>query len=69
MIIFYNIGRVNHLMWKNGGPIIMVQVENEYAGYGDRLQPGNFDPGLCSELTPFLGEKSTNLLGMQKNNF
>jgi beta-galactosidase GanA len=32
-------------MWKNGGPIIMVQVENEYAGYGKANEPGDLDPG------------------------
>ena len=26
-------------MSENGGPIVMVQVENEYAGYGQDVDP------------------------------
>ena len=26
-------------MYENGGPIVMVQVENEYAGYGNLVDP------------------------------
>ena len=37
-------------MYKNGGPIIMVQIENEYAGYGDRFKPGNLDPEFLGWL-------------------
>lgn len=30
-------GQVKGLMWKDGGPIIAVQIENEYGGSGDHL--------------------------------
>ena len=30
---------VKDLMYENGGPIVMVQIENEYAGYGQAVDP------------------------------
>ena len=30
---------VKDLMYEKGGPIVMVQVENEYAGYGQAVDP------------------------------
>lgn len=43
-------GRVNHLMYRNGGPIIAVQIENEYAGFADALEIGPLDPGFLTWL-------------------
>ena len=30
---------VKDLMYEKGGPIVMVQIENEYAGYGQAVDP------------------------------
>lgn len=31
--------QVGPLLYENGGPVVMVQVENEYAGYGSEVDP------------------------------
>jgi beta-galactosidase len=43
-------GRVNHLMYRNGGPIIAVQIENEYAGFAEATEMGPLDPGFLTWL-------------------